>query len=122
MRTAPAEALLDSPRLKPRGNAATGAPFAGGVLDSRLRGNDGSIHARLADLQGQTFLPVLAPVIVPKLTPQTAPQTMPENVDKIRCSPCKYCLVCYQKQSWLHSASSAPYLGWNKKDTHVYLQ
>ena len=45
-------------RLKPRGNAATGAPFAGGVLDSRLRGNDGSIHARLAD------------------------QTMPENVDK----------------------------------------
>ena len=45
-------------RLKPRGNAATGASFAGGVLDSRLRGNDGSIRARLAD------------------------QTMPENVDK----------------------------------------
>ena len=53
-------------RLKPRGNAATGAPFVGGVLDSRLRGNDGSIHARLADLQGQTFLPVLAPVIAPQ--------------------------------------------------------
>ena len=53
-------------RFKPRGNAATGAPFAGGVLDSRLRGNDGSIHARLADLQGQPFLPVLAPVIAPQ--------------------------------------------------------
>ena len=26
-----------SPRLKPRGNAATDAPFVDGVLDSRLR-------------------------------------------------------------------------------------
>ena len=76
------DAARPSSSLKPRGNAATGAPFAGGVLDSRLRGNDGSIHTRLADLQGQTFLPVLAPVNAPKLAPQTAPQTMPENVDE----------------------------------------
>ena len=73
-------------RLKPRGNAATDAPFAGGVLDSRLRGNDGSIHTRLADLQGQTFLPVLAPVnalrIATQTSPQTAPQTIPENEDE----------------------------------------
>ena len=80
-------AARPSSSLKPRGNAATGAPFAGGVLDSRLRGNDGSIHTCLADLQGQTFLPVLAPVITTRIAPQTAPQTIPENVDKNTLQP-----------------------------------
>ena len=42
-------AARSSSSLKPRGNAATGAPFAGGVLDSRLRGNDGSIHTNKKD-------------------------------------------------------------------------
>ena len=31
---------LSTSRLKPRGNAVTGAPFVDWVLDSRLRGND----------------------------------------------------------------------------------
>ena len=41
----------------------------------------------MADLQGQTFLPVLAPVITPRIAPQTAPQTIPENVDKNTLQP-----------------------------------
>ena len=62
MRTAPAEALLDPPRLKPRGNVATGAPFVDWVLDSRLRGNDGwwrveTYRAKESELLMRTLKP-----------------------------------------------------------------
>ena len=63
MRTAPAEALLDPPpRLKPRGNAATGAPFVDWVLDFRLRGNDGwwrveTYRAKESELLMRTLKP-----------------------------------------------------------------
>ena len=66
-------------------------PIRAGMAESLPESLHTSIHARLADLQGQTFLPVLAPVnalrIEPQTSLQTAPQTIPENVNKNTAQP-----------------------------------
>ena len=62
-------------------------PIRAGMAESLPQSRHTSIHARLADLQGQTFLPVLAPVMAPVNSPKLAPQTIPENVDKNTLQP-----------------------------------
>ena len=46
MRTAAREAVLEEPCLSRQINATAGSQFVDGVLDSRLRGNDGDFRLR----------------------------------------------------------------------------
>jgi len=79
------QALLDEQALLAAMAYVDLNPIRAGMAESLLESLHTSIHARLADLQGQAFVPVLAPVVSPVvedknviLGAQTLPSLLPE--------------------------------------------